>query len=104
MLTGKELLNTDFIVNIQLHMKTMLCKFLLLISYRKDLKNLGRALERTIIIDNLAENFIHTTPENGIWVESWYDDMDDTVMEQLIPFLKEIVTSRVEDVRKLLTK
>lgn len=72
--------------------------------YSKDLKNLGRPLERTIIIDNLAENFIHTTPENGIWVESWYDDMDDNVMELLTPFLREIVTNRVEDVRKLLTK
>lgn len=49
--------------------------------YRKDLNNLGRPLEKTIIIDNLAENFIHTTPSNGIWVESWYDDMDDTVLE-----------------------
>lgn len=43
----------------------------------KDLRNLGRPLEKTIIIDNLAENFIKTTPCNGIWVESWYDDMDD---------------------------
>jgi len=72
--------------------------------YSKDLRNLGRALERTIIIDNLAENFIHTTPDNGIWVESWYDDMDDTVLEQLIPFLREIVTERIPDVRKVLTK
>jgi TFIIF-interacting CTD phosphatase-like protein len=48
-------------------------------------------LEKTIIIDNLAENFIHTTPDNGIWVESWYDDMDDTVLEMLLPFLKDIV-------------
>ena len=64
---------------------------------------MGRALERTIIIDNLAENFSHTTPSNGIWVESWYDDMDDTVMELLIPFLKDIVQSRAPDVRRILT-
>lgn len=71
----------------------------------KDLRNLGRPLERTIIIDNLAENFIHTTPDNGIWVESWYDDMDDSILEQLTPFLKSIVSSgKVTDVRKLLTK
>ena len=57
-----------------------------------------------IIIDNLAENFIHTTPANGIWVESWYDDMDDTVLEQLLPFLKEIVQTNLEDVRTLLTE
>ena len=68
------------------------------------MKNLGRPLERTIIIDNLAENFIHTTPDNGLWVESWYDDMEDIVMELLLPFLKDIVLSRVPDVRKLLTK
>ena len=43
----------------------------------KDLNNLGRKLERTIIVDNLAENFMATTPNNGIWVESWYDDMQD---------------------------
>lgn len=62
-------------------------------------------MERTIIIDNLAENFIHTTPNNGIWVESWYDDMDDNILEQLTPFLKSIVASgMVPDVRKLLTK
>jgi CTD small phosphatase-like protein 2 len=41
----------------------------------KDLRNLGRDLSRTIIVDNLAENF-SVTPENGIWVESWYDDLD----------------------------
>jgi TFIIF-interacting CTD phosphatase-like protein len=68
------------------------------------LRNLGRSLERTIIIDNLADNFIHTTPNNGIWVESWYDDMDDNILELLTPFLKSIVLSgKVTDVRKLLT-
>ena len=51
----------------------------------------------------MAENFIHTTPNNGIWVESWYDDMDDTVLELLVPFLKEIVTNKHQDVRTLLT-
>jgi hypothetical protein len=41
----------------------------------------------------------------GIWVESWYDDMDDNVLELLTPFLKEIVISgRVPDVRELLNK
>ncbi len=68
------------------------------------MRNLGRSLERTIIIDNLADNFIHTTPNNGIWVESWYDDMDDNILELLTPFLKSIVLSgKVTDVRKLLT-
>lgn len=52
----------------------------------------------------MAENFNHTTPENGIWVESWYDDMEDNILELLLPFLKEIVSSKIPDVRKLLTK
>ena len=69
----------------------------------KDLKNLGRDLSKTIIIDNLAENFNYTTPTNGIWVESWYDDMECTVLSLLIPFLKEIVLLKA-DVRHLLTE
>lgn len=69
----------------------------------KDLRNLGRDLSRTIIIDNLAENFNYTTPLNGIWVESWYDDMDCNVLGLLIPFLKDIVISNY-DVRSLLTE
>lgn len=69
----------------------------------KDLKNLGRDLSKTIIIDNLAENFNYTTPLNGIWVESWYDDMDDIVLSLLIPFLKEIVINQL-DVRDVLTE
>lgn len=77
--------------------------YLVNLSYSKDLRNLGRPLEKCIIIDNLAENFLHTTPENGIWVESWYDDMDDNVLELLLPFLKELVMERVSDVRKILT-
>ena len=57
----------------------------------KDLNNLGRKLERTIIVDNLAENFMATTPNNGIWVESWYDDMQDDVLPRLQRFLQELV-------------
>ena len=48
----------------------------------KDLNNLGRDLRRTIIVDNLAENF-QSTPQNGIWVESWYDDLDCRVLPSL---------------------
>ena len=57
----------------------------------KDLTKIGRPLERVIIVDNLAENFLYTTPNNGIWVESWYDDMHDQVLPNLEKFLGEIV-------------
>ena len=66
------------------------------------MNNLGRDLSKTIIIDNLAENFNQTTPDNGIWVESWYDDMDDKVLGLLIPFLIDIVKQKI-DVRSILT-
>jgi CTD small phosphatase-like protein 2 len=45
----------------------------------KDLRLLGRDIKKTIIIDNLRENFWSTCPDNGIEIESWYgDDLDDT--------------------------
>ena len=68
----------------------------------KDLTKLGRDMSKIMIIDNLAENFNQLTPLNGIWVESWYDDMDDIVLQLLIPFLIDIVKNKV-DVRNILT-
>jgi len=53
---------------------------------------IGRDLKKTIIIDNLKENYDSTCPNNGIEIESWYgDDMDDKELIKLIPFLKAIV-------------
>lgn len=53
----------------------------------KDLDKVGRDLKKTIIIDNMAENFyLHT--ENGICVSSWFDDPEDTTLLQLIPNLR----------------
>ena len=69
----------------------------------KDLNCLGRDLSKTIIIDNLAENFRFTTPENGIWVESWFDDMEDKVLTLLNPLLKQI-QERLLDVRIVLSE
>ena len=56
----------------------------------KDLRKLGRDLRRTLIVDNLAENF-SLTPANGIWVESWYDDLDCQVLPVLQKFLEQLV-------------
>ena len=48
--------------------------------YIKDLSLLGRNLDRTIIVDNISENFL-LQPENGICIKSWYDDeYDDALM------------------------
>jgi CTD small phosphatase-like protein 2 len=62
---------------------------------------LGRDINRTIIIDNISDNFI-LQPENGIFISTWYDDMSDTFLEEISPLLVEIVERKVPDVRKAL--
>jgi len=71
----------------------------------KDLRLIGRDIKKTIIIDNLKENFESTCPNNGIEIESWYgDDLEDTALRDLIPFLKAIVENEEKDVRKVIKK
>jgi CTD small phosphatase-like protein 2 len=69
----------------------------------KDLSRIGRDLSRTIIVDNVAENF-QLQPDNGIFIKSWFDDMSDTALSELAPLLKEIVKKQVGDVRDALRK
>jgi CTD small phosphatase-like protein 2 len=66
----------------------------------KDLSLLGRDLKKTIIVDNIAENFKYLQPFNGIHIKSWYDDMEDTELDLLLPFLKRIAERGVPDVRE----
>jgi CTD small phosphatase-like protein 2 len=66
--------------------------------YEKHLGDLGRDIAKTIIVDNMAENFAQQT-ENGILIKSWYNDPDDRVLAELIPILVEIAHEKVEDVR-----
>jgi len=64
---------------------------------------IGRDIKRTIIIDNLKENFMSTCPYNGIEITSWYgEDLEDTELNDLIPFLKTIAQNEEKDVRKVL--
>ncbi|KAL4501264.1 hypothetical protein ABPG73_014002 [Tetrahymena malaccensis] len=67
----------------------------------KDLSRIGRPLEKTIIIDNVADNF-QLQPENGIFIKGWFSDPNDTALVELLPLLKEIATKKVPDVRKAL--
>lgn len=68
----------------------------------KDMRLLGRDIRKVIIIDNLKENFMSTCPNNGIEIESWYDDLDDKELKKLLPFLKAIVLNEEKDVRPIL--
>ena len=67
----------------------------------KDLSLLGRDIHRTIIIDNISDNFI-LQPDNGIFISTWYDDMTDRYLDEITPLLREIVQKSVPDVRKAL--
>ena len=68
----------------------------------KDLRKLGRPLDKTIIVDNLEESFRDISYYNGIKVNSWIDDPNDQDLDILVPFLKAIVIRQVEDVRVLM--
>jgi CTD small phosphatase-like protein 2 len=69
----------------------------------KDLSLLGRDIHKTIIIDNISDNFI-LQPENGIFISTWYDDMSDRFLDEITPLLKEIVERQVPDVRVALRR
>jgi Dullard-like phosphatase family protein len=62
--------------------------------FAKDLRGLGRNLDRTLIIDNVQENFM-LQPNNGIFISTWYDDPEDTALFELTPLLEELISTRV---------
>ena len=62
----------------------------------KDLSLLGRNLKDTIIIDNSPTSYM-LQPECALPILSWYDDMKDRALADMIPLLIEL--SKVEDVR-----
>ncbi|XP_060618800.1 carboxy-terminal domain RNA polymerase II polypeptide A small phosphatase 2 isoform X2 [Anolis sagrei] len=63
--------------------------------YVKDLSRLGRDLRKTLILDNSPASYIFH-PENAVPVQSWFDDMADTELLNLIPIFEEL--SEAEDV------
>uniref|UniRef100_A0A8C7XS15 protein-serine/threonine phosphatase n=1 Tax=Oryzias sinensis TaxID=183150 RepID=A0A8C7XS15_9TELE len=56
-------------------------------NYVKDLSRLGRELNNVIIVDNSPASYIFH-PENAVPVQSWFDDMNDTELLDLLPFFE----------------
>ncbi|XP_033943209.1 carboxy-terminal domain RNA polymerase II polypeptide A small phosphatase 2 isoform X1 [Pseudochaenichthys georgianus] len=63
--------------------------------YVKDLSRLGRDLNKTLILDNSPASYIFH-PNNAVPVVSWFDDMDDAELLNLLPVFEEL--SQAEDV------
>jgi len=61
-------------------------------NYVKDLGRLGRELGKIIIVDNSPASYIFH-PENAVPVVSWFDDMENKELLELIPFFEELSES-----------
>ncbi|CAH1391365.1 unnamed protein product [Nezara viridula] len=68
-------------------------------NYVKDLNKLGRDLQKVVIVDNSPASYIFH-PDNAVPVASWFDDMTDTEMLDLIPFFEKL--SKSESVYSML--
>jgi CTD small phosphatase-like protein 2 len=66
--------------------------------YVKDLNRLGRDLKKTIIIDNIRDNY-ERQKDNGIEILTWLSDPEDRELFKLGVFLAKIVQDKVSDVR-----
>lgn len=68
-------------------------------NYVKDLSRLGRDLNKVVIVDNSPASYIFH-PDNAVPVSSWFDDMSDRELLDLMPFFENL--QQVDNVYSLL--
>ncbi|XP_064646050.1 carboxy-terminal domain RNA polymerase II polypeptide A small phosphatase 1-like isoform X2 [Lineus longissimus] len=68
-------------------------------NYVKDLSRLGRDLQKVVIVDNSPASYIFH-PDNAVPVASWFDDMSDMELMDLIPFFETL--AKVDNVYSVL--
>ena len=68
-------------------------------NYVKDLAVLGRDPKTTLLVDNSPHAYGYQI-DNGVPIESWYDDDHDTELLKLLDFLKRL--DSVDDVRRVI--
>ena len=67
----------------------------------KDLSKLGRDLNRTVIVDNMKQNY-KNQPNNGITIRPfWGKDVEDKALVDLLDILKKISDKRMDVVNGL---
>ncbi|KAK9700673.1 hypothetical protein K7432_012077 [Basidiobolus ranarum] len=68
-------------------------------SYVKDLSQLGRDIRHVLIVDNSPTSYIFH-PNNAVPISSWFSDLQDTELLDLIPVLEDL--SLADDVMTVL--
>ncbi|ODV63233.1 dullard-like phosphatase domain-containing protein [Ascoidea rubescens DSM 1968] len=70
-------------------------------NYIKNLSQIGRSLQETIIIDNSTASYIFH-PQHAIPISSWFSDTHDNELLDLLPFLEDLSKENVNDVSLVL--
>ena len=69
-------------------------------NYIKDLHVIKRDMRKMLLVDNSPHAYAYQI-DNGIPIESWYDDETDTELLKLIGFLRKLSDNNVQDVRPI---